>query len=256
MWRRERTRRRPGRDSPWQGHHRDRWAGTLRAVSDNELGTFLRTRREAITPAQVGLPGGDRRRTPGLRRSELATLAGISVEYLARIEQGRDRNPSGQVLFALADALRLSRDERHMLAIAAQASGGEACSPPAPPSRSVRPTVQALLDRLEPTPAVVVNRLSDVLAHTAGYELLVSPIGLLDHERPNLVRFVFTDARARAAYPEWDRIADRLVGSLKTETSRTDRHAAQFTEQLAHTAGAPFTDRLSAPPTLPARTSG
>jgi transcriptional regulator with XRE-family HTH domain len=182
-------------------------------------------------------------------------LAGISVEYLARLEQGRDRNPSGQVLFALADALRLSPDERHMFANAAQASGGEACSPP-PPSRSVRPTVRALLDRFEPTPAIVVNRLSDVVARTAGYERLVGPIGLLDAQRPNLIRFVFTDARARTAYPEWDRIADTLVASFKTETSRTDHYAVQFIERLASNAGAPLTDRLSASPTLSARTSG
>ncbi len=80
-------------------------------MSDIELGAFLRTRREAITPAEVGLPKSARRRTPGLRRAELATLAGVSVEYLTRLEQGRDRHPSAQVLVALADALRLSPDE-------------------------------------------------------------------------------------------------------------------------------------------------
>ncbi|WP_246097792.1 helix-turn-helix domain-containing protein [Rhodococcus spelaei] len=73
-------------------------------MSDNELGLFLRTRREAVTPAEVGLPSGPRRRTPGLRRSELATLAGVSVEYLTRLEQGRDRHPSPPVLSALAEA--------------------------------------------------------------------------------------------------------------------------------------------------------
>jgi transcriptional regulator with XRE-family HTH domain len=75
-------------------------------MSDNELGAFLRTRREAIHPAEVGLPKSARRRTPGLRRAELATLAGVSVEYLTRLEQGRDRHPSAQVLVAQATSAR------------------------------------------------------------------------------------------------------------------------------------------------------
>ncbi|MBI0384744.1 helix-turn-helix transcriptional regulator, partial [Streptomyces albiflaviniger] len=81
-------------------------------MSDNELGLFLRSRREAVAPADVGLPTGPRRRTPGLRRAELATLAGVSVEYVTRLEQGRDRRPSAPVLSALADALRLTASER------------------------------------------------------------------------------------------------------------------------------------------------
>jgi transcriptional regulator with XRE-family HTH domain len=76
-------------------------------IDDIELGAFLRSRREATSPADVGLPIGPRRRTPGLRRAELATLAGISVDYLVRLEQGRDTNPSAQVVAALASALRL-----------------------------------------------------------------------------------------------------------------------------------------------------
>ena len=193
-------------------------------MSDNELGAFLRTRREAIAPAEVGLPSGARRRTPGLRRAELATLAGISVEYLARLEQGRDRQPSAQVLAALADALRLSFDERVHLRHAAKATGGDPlrlCPAAQPPAYSVRPTVQALLDRLEPAPAILLNRLSDVLAFTTGYERLAGPVGLLDAPRPSLVRFVFTDARARAAYPEWDRIADEQVASRSSPPAPT-----------------------------------
>lgn len=83
---------------------------------DNAIGRHLRALRESVRPQDVGLPFGDRRRrTPGLRRSELATLAGVSVEYLTRIEQGRDRNPSSQVLAALADGLRLTADQRRQL---------------------------------------------------------------------------------------------------------------------------------------------
>jgi transcriptional regulator with XRE-family HTH domain len=226
------------------------------AVSDNELGTFLRTRREAVTPAEVGLPKGTRRRTPGLRRAELATLAGVSVEYLARIEQGRDRHPSAQVLGALADALRLSPDERLGLRDAAKAASGNLFPCPAaePPARSVRPTMRALLDRLEPAPAILLNRLSEVLAFTTGYERLARPVGLLDAQPPSLVRFVFTDARARTAYPEWDRIADEQVANLKLESSRADPHIAELVDELTLTAGAPFTNRLGGPPGLRKRT--
>lgn len=227
---------------------------SLGAVSDNELGVLLRTRREAVPPAAVGLPNGSRRRTPGLRRAELATLAGVSVDYLVRLEQGRDRHPSVQVLGALADALGLSADERTLLYRTAKAAGGGCCPGTEPPARSVRATVQALLDRLEPAPALVLNRLGDVLAVTTGYARLAGPVGILDSPPPNLIRFVFTDARARTAYPEWDRIADEQVADLKIESNRTDPHVSMLVEELTITAGARFADRWRVPPVrLPTR---
>lgn len=225
-------------------------------MSDNALGEFLRDRREAVTPAEVGLPGGTRRRTPGLRRAELAALAGVSVEYLARLEQGRDRQPSAQVLDAVADSLRLSADERLHLRLLAKATGGALSflCPNTQPARSVRPTVRALLDQLEPAPAVVLNRLNDVLAFTTGYERLTGPLGVLDSDQPNLARFVFTDPRARTAFPDWGRIADQQVALLKIESARADLLVAGLTDELAITAGAPFTDRMRAPHGLPRRT--
>src|SRR5689334_19099392 len=98
-------------------------------MGDTELGAFLRAHREAVPPAALGLPDGNRRRTPGLRRAELATLAGVSVDYLTRLEQGRDRSPSAQVLAALADTLGLSREERiHLYRLAkTAAAGGGTC---------------------------------------------------------------------------------------------------------------------------------
>src|SRR5690349_903696 len=97
-------------------------------VSDNELGLFLRVHREAVTPADAGLPTGPRRRAPGLRRSEVAALAGVSVEYVTRLEQGRDRRPSPQVLSALADALRLTAGERaHLHRLTKAADPGYNC---------------------------------------------------------------------------------------------------------------------------------
>ncbi|MGW5865532.1 helix-turn-helix transcriptional regulator [Streptomyces sp. NPDC055239] len=221
-------------------------------MSDNELGTFLRTCREAVTPAEVGLPTGPRRRTPGLRRSEVATLAGVSVEYLARLEQGRDRHPSPQVMGALADALRLTVEERfHLRRLEKETSGDPCCPTASVPSQSVRPTVRALIDRLEPTPAVLFNRLSDILAYTTGYERIVGPIGLLESERPNLVRFLFTDERARTAYPEWDAVADEQIALFRGQSMLDDPHAEGFADELTVIAGAPFADRMTVVPRLP-----
>jgi transcriptional regulator with XRE-family HTH domain len=117
-------------------------------------------------------------------------LAGISVEYLTRIEQGRDRNPSPQILGALADALLLTPNERTYLLFAAKATSGESFAPcpgNRPPSREVRPTVRAILDRLEPAPALLCNHATDILAYTATYGLLARPLGILDGENPNLM---------------------------------------------------------------------
>ncbi|MGX1507559.1 UNVERIFIED_CONTAM: hypothetical protein RKD43_006184 [Streptomyces graminofaciens] len=225
-------------------------------MSDNELGLFLRTRREAVTPADVGLPAGPRRRTPGLRRSELATLAGVSVEYVTRLEQGRDRRPSPPVLSALAEALRLSPGERvHLHRLTKSADAGFSCMGGAGPARDVRPTVRAVLERLEPAPAVLVNRLSELLAWTQGYERLAGPLGLLDGTPPNAARFVLTDDRARAAYPDWEHVADEQVASLKQGPFRADPHVAALADELTVTVGTVFTDRVERLPGLP-RASG
>ncbi|MQA11572.1 MAG: helix-turn-helix domain-containing protein [Pseudonocardiaceae bacterium] len=223
-------------------------------MSDNELGALLRAHRESVTPAEVGLPDGPRRRTPGLRRAELATLAGISVDYLIRLEQGRDRHPSAQVIGALAEAMRLAMDERWLLHTAAKGTSGGLCPEAPAPASSVRPTVQALLDRLEPSPAVLLNRLSDVLAYTTGYQQLTGPVGILDSEPANLVRFVFTDGRARAAYPEWEHVADEQVANLKMASSGDDPHVTGLADELTVTAGSSFSDRLRAPARVPKRT--
>ncbi|MFI6853656.1 helix-turn-helix domain-containing protein [Streptomyces sp. NPDC050416] len=226
-------------------------------MSDNELGTFLRTWREAVSPAEVGLPTGPRRRTPGLRRAELATLAGISVEYLTRLEQGRDRHPSAQVLGALADALNLSLVDRMLLRrLTKEADGGDPLLCAAAPalSRTARPTVRSVLDRLEPTPALVVNWIGDVLAHTAGYERLAGPLGLLDGDPPNLLRYLFTDERARSAYRDWDRVADDMVAQLRHEVPLRDPYVAELADELTVTAGADFTDRFADLAVTPRRT--
>ncbi|MCZ4123604.1 helix-turn-helix domain-containing protein [Streptomyces sp. H39-S7] len=221
-------------------------------MSDNELGLFLRVRREGLAPGEVGLPTGTRRRTPGLRRSELAMLAGVSVEYVTRLEQGRDRRPSPQVLSALADALRLTANERiHLHRLTKGAAPGFSCLAGAPPARTVRASVLALLDRLEPVPALLLNRLSDVLAWTSGYERLAGPLGLLEGTPPNLTRFVFSDDRARTVYPDWDLVADQRVAALKQGPFRADPHVAALADELTVTAGTAFAGRVERLPGLP-----
>ncbi|WP_327351728.1 helix-turn-helix domain-containing protein [Streptomyces sp. NBC_01304] len=223
-------------------------------MSDNQLGAFLRARREGLAPAEVGLPPGSRRRTPGLRRSELALLAGISVEYLARLEQGRDRRPSAQVMAALSDALRLGLDDRvHLRHLMKSAEGHFLCTVAPTPTREVRPTVRALLDRLEPTPAVVVNWLGEAVAHTRGYERLAGPLGALDGSPPSLIRYVLTDPRAREAYPDWELVADEQVASIPFGLGQEDPNLANLAEELTITAGAAFTDRLASARRVPVR---
>ncbi|HEX6359160.1 helix-turn-helix transcriptional regulator [Actinophytocola sp.] len=221
-------------------------------MSETELGTFLRAHREAVPPAAVGLPNGTRRRTPGLRRAELATLAGVSVDYLTRIEQGRDRSPSTQVLAALAETLGLSHDERiHLYRLAKTMSGG-ACD--GARAMTVRPTVRALLDQLEPAPALVANRTGDLLAWTAGFARLAGPTGLLEATPPNLVRHTFTDPRAHDAHPDWDTVAGERAAALRAAAALGDPHSALLAEELTIIAGEPFRDRFEGSAALPART--
>ena len=187
-----------------------------RSMIDGDLGRFLRHRRESVTPAEVGLPTGTRRRTPGLRRAELATLAGISVDYLIRIEQGRDTHPSAQVLAALADALHLGETDRdHLRMLAAISNGRELCPSGRPLARHVRPSVTVMLDALEPSAAFVVNRLGDVLAWNPAFERIGGPVGVIDGDEPNLARFTFADPRARSAFPDWGMVADEQAANLR-----------------------------------------
>ncbi|WP_344400740.1 helix-turn-helix transcriptional regulator [Streptomyces longisporus] len=208
------------------------------------LGDFIRAKRDSIQPESLGLPNHGRRRSPGLRRLDLAARAGISVEYLTRLEQGRDRNPSVAVVNALADALSLDAAERNHLRYLAKITGG-ACvahTQPAPPRREVRSTVLDTLRLLEPGIAMVTNRLGDVLAHTSGYETVMSGTGLLDADTPNLTRYVFTDPRARTFFADWDDIADQQAFDLWLAPSVES--SEWFSTELAPVAGPDFTRRL------------
>ncbi|WP_232662623.1 helix-turn-helix transcriptional regulator [Pseudonocardia sp. TRM90224] len=208
------------------------------------LGDFLRAKRDSIQPGSIGLPDRGRRRAPGVRRLDVAERAGISVEYLTRIEQGRDRRPSPAVTKALADALGLDAPERNHLSYLAKITGGE-CSAhiqPVPPGRTVRSSVLETLRLLEPGIAVVTNRLGDVLAHTSGYASITSGTGLLDADPPNLTRYVFTDPRARTFFIDWADVADEQAFDLWLVPSI--ENSEWLTAELTPVAGPDFTQRL------------
>jgi transcriptional regulator with XRE-family HTH domain len=176
-------------------------AGEQNGGGGTELGLFLRARREAVTPDQVGLTAGPGlRRTPGLRREELATLAGVSVDYYTRLERGRETRPSPAVVDALARALRLDQAEhQHLLELAVRAAR-HLPDPPAAPSRTVKPGVKLLLEGLRPHPAIVLSRTMDVLAaNPAGLRLYA---GMEDWpaKHRNVARYVFLHPAARALF--------------------------------------------------------
>ncbi|MDF5752282.1 helix-turn-helix transcriptional regulator [Spongiactinospora sp. TRM90649] len=153
-----------------------------------QLAEFLRSRRARVTPREVGLPDGGRRRTPGLRRQEVAQLAGMSIDYYIRLEQGRGPNPSRQVLGALARALMLSADERaHLFHLSGDSIPPSAAH--AAPAR-VPEAVRALLDSLEDVPAYVLDVKYDILAWNRMAELIMGELGAPGAER-NVIRQVF-----------------------------------------------------------------
>jgi transcriptional regulator with XRE-family HTH domain len=176
----------------------------------NRIGAYLRARRERVTPADVGLQPGDRRRVPGLRREELALLAGISTDYLIRLEQGRDRHPSAQVLDALARALRLDADATaHLHALAQEPPKAARQDPDHLP-----PGLRRLLDAWPQTPAFVHSRLMDVLAANAPATAL-SPIYT---PGTNLVRATFLDPSVRALHRRaYDDVAESVVSGLRAQ---------------------------------------
>lgn len=212
-------------------------------VDDGTLGAFLRARREQLRPTDVGLPDNGRRRTPGLRREEVAALAGVSIDYLVRLEQGKDTHPSGQVLGALADALRLDDDARiHVKKLATITGSPELCPSELPQQRPVPPTVQRLLDRFEPDPAMVVGPWGDVLAANATWRAFVGPLGLLDGDPPNLARHTFGHPLARTVYPDWAAMADESVGRLRASSMHWGRDPA-FVALIDELSGDPEFDR-------------
>lgn len=191
-------------------------------AEDNDIGEFLQTRRARLQPEDCGLPSyGGRRRVPGLRREEVALLAGVSVEYYTRIERGRAGTVSQDVFEGLVRALQLDDPERRHLADLLRARGGG--SRRRRPSRaSVRPEVQRVLDAMTGAPAIVRNGRLDILATNALGRALYAPVyeGLTPGETPNLARFQFLSGRSEEFYPDWDRAAHDCVSLLRIEAGR------------------------------------
>jgi len=186
-----------------------------------ELAAFLRRRRARVQPADVGLEEGPRRRTPGLRRPEVAQLAGMSVDYYIRLEQGRGPRPSRQMIAAIARALRLSDDERAYL----HHLVGEVPGPPPGPARDVRPGVLHLLDRLDDTPALVCDAKYDVLAWNPMAAVLVGDFSALPPGERNVVWRFFTDPNVRDRH-DLDggrRFARESVADLRAAAARYPR---------------------------------
>ncbi|TQS44715.1 helix-turn-helix domain-containing protein [Cryptosporangium phraense] len=174
----------------------------------NTLGEYLRARRERVDPADVGLRVTGARRTPGLRREEVATLAGISADYYLRLEQGRDRNPSPPVLESLARVYRLDpAATRYLLSLAA----GPPRAPRPPSTEAVPPGIRALLGTLG-LPAFVENRAFDVLAANAPATALSPRI----RSGRNRLRDVFLDDDERALFPDWDEAAVGMVAAFRS----------------------------------------
>ncbi|WP_282703043.1 helix-turn-helix transcriptional regulator [Streptomyces sp. CC219B] len=180
---------------------------------DGELGDFLRSRRARIRPEQVGLASHGRRRVPGLRREEVAQLAGVSVDYYIRLEQGRGPHVSDAVLDAVARVLRLDETECAYLRTVARPRRARDHRPAA---ARVRPGVQLMLDGMDRTPAFVLGRRLEVLAWNVLADA-VTGFSRMPRARRNLPHHVFLDPAARDLYPDWAAVAVQTVAHLRLD---------------------------------------
>jgi transcriptional regulator with XRE-family HTH domain len=204
-----------------------------------DLREFLATRRARITPQQAGLPTyGGHRRVKGLRREELALLAGVSVEYYTRLERGNAGGVSDSVLEALVRALQLDEAERAHLFDLTRAANAAARIRRRPPQQHVRPGVQRLLDAMTDVPAFVQNGRLDLLAANplarAVYADLFDDAGPRAGRMPNHARYTFLDPRAADFYPDWNRAAGDGVALLRAEAGRSpdDRELTDLIGEL------------------------
>ncbi|GGL00056.1 helix-turn-helix transcriptional regulator [Nocardia jinanensis] len=191
-------------------------------MARNAFAEYLVRRRAELRPGDIGLPAGGRRRTPGLRREEVAVRAGVSADYLARLEQGRDTNPSIAVVEALATALLLDERERSTFGWLALTSTHEArCPETTDESEHVPETIETVLRALAPTSAFVLGRRLNVLGWNAAWEDFVTPLGLLDNrDEVNLARYVYQHPMARKVLRNWTEAADTFAETLRRASLR------------------------------------
>ncbi|CAM01156.1 transcriptional regulator with XRE-family HTH domain [Saccharopolyspora erythraea NRRL 2338] len=196
-----------------------------------ELSQFLRTRRARLSPADVGLPRYGRRRVPGLRREELAQLAGVSVAYYTRLEQGHAQNVSGEVLGAICDALRLDQAERDHLRNLVRPVRKRRRSA----QQRVRPALQQLIDAMESTPAIVLGRRLDILGWNRLACALLGDFPAMEPGRRNLARQVFLEPAAREFYVDWTAKATEIVALLRLDAGRhpDDEALCALVEELS-----------------------
>ncbi|WFB09693.1 helix-turn-helix transcriptional regulator [Streptomyces sp. LX-29] len=205
-------------------------AGTDTETRRSELAAFLRSRRERITPEQVGLVRGARRRTPGLRREEVAQLSAVGVTWYTWLEQGRDIKVSAQVLDAIARALLLDRSERaHLFAL-----GGATDPAPSGECGGVPRSLRLLMDELEPLPACVQNSRSDILAYNRVYGRMMCDLDALPPEDRNCLWLAFTNAAWRAS----------LVDPHEAVRAMTAKFRAAMAEHVADPAWKALVRRL------------
>jgi transcriptional regulator with XRE-family HTH domain len=184
---------------------------------------FLVSRRARITPEQAGLPSyGGNRRVAGLRREEVALLAGVSIDYYIRLERGRAAGASDSVLEGIVRALQLDEAERaHLFDLAHAAAPAAPRAPRRLGSQQVRPSVRRILDSMTATPAYVRNARLDVLAANRLGTALFGPVLSSPAQPANNARFLFLDPAAREFYSDWERQAQDVVAMLRTEAGRS-----------------------------------
>jgi transcriptional regulator with XRE-family HTH domain len=181
-----------------------------------ELADFLRKRRESIRPEDVGLPGGGRRRTPGLRREEVAQLAGVGATWYTWLEQGRDVRASFEVLDALARALRLTPVERGHLILLGRGEQAPACKPPA---ERVSGTLRRLIENLGPSPAVVLGRRWDYLAWNRAACALYGDLGTIPKPARNHLWLMFMDPMRREMFTDWERSIRLAAAKFRADSA-------------------------------------
>jgi len=193
-------------------------AGTINRESENLLGTYLKERRSRLDPATFDLPTA-RRRTPGLRREEVAQRAHVSVTWYTWLEQGRGGAPSADMLDRLARALVLEETEREHLYLLAHGRPPEVKSPVR--TNGVSPRMQRVLDALESSPALIKDAAWNVVAWNEAAAAVLIDYGTLSPVERNVLRLVFCHPRLRAQLPDWEQIASFVVATFRAELART-----------------------------------